>query len=215
MLIRPRMVIALALTLAVTGLASFAIATGFGTYTDQDDNAANTFSSAPSFANTGYRSPSAQAAASGGDNNGFELNPTYASGDGPLYASNVDGPGDRHVYYNYGLAPPSGSTIEGIRVRLDWWLDAVDLDNGMSVELSWNGGTNWTSAKTDTVESAVEHTGIVGGAADTWGRVWTTAELGNGNFRVRLTCTCTGGGQCDSRDFYLDWVAVNVYYTAP
>jgi len=215
MIIRPGVLIALALTLAVTGLASFAIATGFGTYSDQDDNSGNAFSSAPSFAGTGYCSPSAQAATTGGDNNGFELNPTYAFGDDALYASNVDGPGDRHVYYNYGLAPPSGSTIEGLRVRLDWWLDAVDADNSMSVELSWDGGTNWTSAKTDTVESAAEHTGIVGGAGDTWGRIWTTSELDNSNFHVRLTCTCTGGGQCDSRDFYLDWVAVNVYYTAP
>ena len=153
------------------------------------------FSSAPSFDNTGYRGFSAQAATTGGDNNGFELNPTYASGDGPLYASNIDGPGDRHLFYNYGLAPPSGSTIEGIRVRLDWWLDAVDGDNSMSVELSWDGGTNWTSAKTDTVESTTEHTGIVGGAGDTWGRIWTVAELANANFRVRLTCTCSGSAR--------------------
>jgi hypothetical protein len=213
--IRMRIPVAIALTLVAASLAAFGVATGFGTYSDQGDNAGNAFSSAPSFTNTGYQNPSAQAATTGGDNNGFELNPTYAYGDGPLYATNVDGPGDRHLYYNYGLAPPSDSTIEGIRVRLDWWLDAVAADNSMSVELSWDGGTNWTLAKTDTVESAAEHTGIVGGAGDTWGRIWTVAELGNANFRVRLTCTCTGGAECDGRDFYLDWVAVNAYYTPP
>lgn len=215
MLVRPRTAIALALTLAMTALAALAVATGFGTYSAQSDNTGNTISSAPSFDNTGYRNFSAQAATSGGDNNGFELNPTYASGDGPLYASNIDGPGDKHLFYNYGLAPTSGSTIQGIRVRLDWWLDAAEGDNSMNVELSWDGGTNWTSAKTDTVESTTEHTGIVGGAGDTWGRVWTVAQLADANFRIRLTCACSGSAQCDSRDFYLDWVAVNVYYTSP
>jgi hypothetical protein len=208
-----RTTIVLLLTLGVSGLAALSVAPGFGTHAATSDNAGNSFSSAPSFANTGYRNPSAQAATSGGDNDGFELNPTYASGDGPLYASNIDGPGDRHLFYNYGLAPPSGSTIEGIRVRLDWWLDAVGADNSLSVELSWDGGANWTAAKSDTLESTVEHTGIVGGAGDSWGRIWTTAELNNATFRVRLTCDCTGGGECSSRDFYLDWVAVNVYYS--
>jgi hypothetical protein len=215
MLVRRRMWVALALTLAATTFAVLGVATGFGSYSAQSENGENSFTTAPSFANTGYMSPSAEAATSGGDNDGFELNPTYATGDGPLYASNIDGPGDRHIYYNFGLAPPAGSTIEGIRVRLDWWLDAAGGDNSMSVELSWDGGTSWTSAKTDAVEGTTEHAGIVGGAGDTWGRVWTLAELGNANFRVRLTCTCAGGPECDGRDFYLDWVAVNVFYTPP
>jgi hypothetical protein len=205
----------LTLALGVSVLAALTVPAALGMYRTQSNNSGNAFTSAPSFTNTGYQNPSAQVATTGGDNNGFELNPTYAYGDGPLYASNVDGPGDRHLYYSYGLAPPSGSTIKGIRVRLDWWLDAVDGENSMSVGLSWDGGTSWTSAKTDTVESAAEHTGIVGGAGDTWGRIWTVAELGNANFRVRLTCTCTGGAECDGRDFYLDWVAVNVYFTPP
>jgi hypothetical protein len=55
----------------------------------------------------------------------------------------------------------------------------------------------------------------LGGSTDTWGHPWTAGEPSNANFRVRLTCDCTGGGQCDGRDFYLDRVAVNVYYAAP
>jgi hypothetical protein len=45
------------------------------------------------------------------------------------------------------------------------------------------------------------------------GRIWTVGELSNTNFRVRLTCYCSGEAECDSRDYYLDWVAVNVFYT--
>jgi hypothetical protein len=215
MLTRSRIAGGLVLVLGASALAGFAVSTGFGFYISQSNNLDNTFTSAPSFANTGYLSPSAQAATSGGDNNGFELNPTYAYGDGPLYATNADGPGDRHRYYNYGISVPGGSTINGIRVRVDWWLDGADGDNSMSVELSWDGGTSWTAPKADATETASEHTVTLGGAADTWGRIWTVGELSNANFRVRLTCNCSGGAECDSRDYYLDWVAVNVFYTAP
>ena len=215
MLIRVRIWVALALTLVAASLAAFGIATGFGTYSDQTHNAGNAFSSAPSFANTGYHSPSADYAASGGNSDGFEENPTYAYLDDALYAANRHGSGDSHVFYGFGVAPPGGSTIEGIRVRLDWWLDSNTADNGLSVQLSWDGGTTWGDVKADTVESTSEHTSILGGAGDAWGRVWTPDELDDTKFRVRLTCDCSGGAECSSRDFYLDWVAVNVYYSSP
>jgi hypothetical protein len=207
--------VALALTLVAASLAAFGVATGFGTYSDQADNAGNTFSSAPSFANAGYHPPSADYPALGGNDDGFEVSPTYAYLDDTQYAANDHGPGDRHVYYGFGVAPPGGTTIEGIRVRLDWWLNGVTADNSLSVELSWDGGTTWSVAKTDTVESASERTGILGGAGDTWGRVWTPDELNDTYFRVRVTCECSGSAECNSRDFYLDWVAVNVYYSSP
>ncbi len=199
----------------LAGLAALAVSTGFGNYTAQTSNPDNTFTSAPSFVNTGYRGPSAQAADTGGDNDGFESNPTYAYGDSSLYATNTDGPGDCHRYYNYGIPIASGSTIEGIRVRLDWWMDGAGGTNSMSVQLSWDGGTFWTSPKTDWEESTSEHTAVLGGAADAWGRIWTVDELSDANFRVRVTCNCSGGAECDSRDYYLDWVAVNVYYRSP
>ncbi len=140
MLTRSRIAGGLVLVLGALALAGFAVSPGLGTHVGQTDNSDNTFTSAPSFVNTGYLNPSAHAADTGGDDNGFELNPTYAYGDGPLYATNADGPGDRHRYYNYGISVPGGSTIDGIRVRLDWWLDGADGDNSLGVELSWDGG---------------------------------------------------------------------------
>jgi hypothetical protein len=216
MLTRSRIAGGLVLVLGAAALAGFAVSTGFGFYISQSNNPDNTFTSAPSFTNTGYLSPSAQAADSGGDNNGFELNPTYAYSDDSLYASNIDGPGDLHLYYDYGISLPSGSTIEGIRARVDWWLDGAGGDNSLGVELSWNGGASWTTAlKIDATETTSEHTAILGGVADTWGRLWTVDELSNANFRLHVSCNCSGGAECDSRDYFLDWVAVNVFYTAP
>ena len=210
-----KIAIGLVFVITASALAGFAVSTGFGFYISQSNNLDNTFTSAPSFANTGYLDASAQAADTGGDNNGFELNPTYAYGDGPLYATNADGPGDRHRYYNYGISVPGGSTIDGIRVRVDWWLDGAGGDNSLGVELSWDGGASWTALKIDATETTSEHTAILGGTADTWGRIWAVGELSNANFRLRVSCYCSGGAECDSRDYYLDWVAVNVFYTAP
>ena len=210
-----KIAIGLVFVITASALAGLAVSTGLGSHVSQTDNSDNTFTSAPSFANTGYLDASAQAADTGGDNNGFDLNPTYAYSDDSLYASNIDGPGDRHLYYDYGVSLPPGSTINGIRVRLDWWLGGTGGTNSMSVELSWDGGTSWTAPKADATETASEHTAILGGTADTWERIWTVGELSNANFRVRLTCYCSGGAECDSRDYYLDWVAVNVFYTPP
>jgi len=103
--------------------------------------------------------------------------------------------------------------IDGLEVRLDWYLDSTANTNSMSVELSWNGGTTWTTAQTDTVESTVEHTTTLGGPADNWGHTWdvTAGELSATNFMVRITSNSNNFG----RDFYLDWVPVRVYSHTP
>jgi|GEM_PF-5546128 len=214
MLVRPGMLIALALALAGTGLTAGAPGKGLGLSSDQADNSGNTFTSAASFcrsSSTGLLDPSANAADTGGNGDGFELNPTNAYADGGGYASNVNGPGDRHRFYDYNVGVPGGCTVNGIEVRLDWWLDSMSDATSMSVELSWDGGSTWTAPYSDSVKSTTEHTALLGGSADTWGHSWTIDELSSANFRVRLTCNCSGGG-CSSRSYYLDWVPVDVYY---
>ena len=157
---------------------------------------------------TGLLNPSAQAADTGGNGDGFEVTPTYAFADDTFYALNVNGPGDRHRYYNYSISIPSGCSIKAIEVRLDWRLDSTAGTSSMSVELSWDGDASWTAAKTDTVESDTEHTTVLGSSTDTWGRSWTAEDLSDANFRVRLT----SNSDQSSTDFYLDWVPVRVYY---
>ena len=91
---------------------------------------------------------------------------------------------------------------------MDWWLDATSGTNSMDVELSWDGGTSWTAAKTDAQETTSEHTVTLGAAVDRWGRAWSLSEFDNSNFRVRLT----SNGTANPRDFYLDWVPVKAHY---
>ena len=54
-----------------------------------------------------------------------------------------------------------------------------------------------------------EATYVLGGATDTWGRTWTPANLSNANFRVRFTDATNQ----PSKDYLLDYVAVEVTYT--
>jgi hypothetical protein len=202
----------LAVVLAVAVGAGTFLAARAATFGDQAPVPNNTFTTISCFTgDTGFMDATATATDSGGDNDGFEFNPTNAFADGGGYASNIDGAGDRQRYYNYDFPVSSDCDIQGIEVQLDWWIDSVLGTNSMDVELSWDGGTSWTTAKQDSQETTTEHTVVLGGPADTWGRTWSAAELSDVNFRVRLTSNSTIG----LRDFFLDWVPVKVYHAPP
>lgn len=172
----------------------------------------------PPSGNTGWLSPSANGALSGGDGNGYQTSPTNAYADDGAFAvdtnsgtnrnSGCTNSGkDKHQYYNYNVAVP-GSTIDGIEVRLDAKVESTSSAPKLCVQLSWNGGSSWTTAKSTATLSKSETTYILGGNADSWGHAWTTAELSNANFRVRVIDVATN----TSRDFSLDWLAVRVTY---
>lgn len=109
---------------------------------------------------TSQYSPSAEAAitVSAGDNDGFDTNPatnaytddlnyTRDKNSGEKVNSTALGSGtDKHNFYNYGLGViPTGSTINGITVRVD--MAVTDLGDGpfTAIRLSWDGGTSWTA----------------------------------------------------------------------
>lgn len=201
------------LTVAALALAALSLGRALALFTNTASVPANTFTTAASFegctaGNTGFLNPTAEAADTGGDGDGFELDPTDAFADGGGYATNNEGPGDRHRFYDYGFSIPGACAIRGIEVRLDWWLDSASGTNSISVQLSWDGGTSWTAAKTDDVESLSEHTVTLGASVDRWGRTWSLADFSDANFRVRLTSNGTSG----PRDFFLDWVPIKVHY---
>lgn len=171
--------------------------------------------------NTGLRDPTAQAAttSSAGDNNGFGTNPTNAFANDGVFAVDTDSGSssstsctsssrDKHRFYDYGFVIPSGSTIKGIEVRLDAKVDSTSSSPAMCVQLSWDGGSSWTSTKTASLTTTSEATYTLGSATDTWGRTWSDSNLSNANFRLRIINVADS----TSRDFSLDWVAVQVHY---
>ena len=170
---------------------------------------------------TGYLSASANAAVTSGsgDNNGYQTNPANAYANDSLFAVDTNsGSGtsttytstqkDRHSFYNYGFNIPAGAVVKGIQVRLDAKADVTSGSPKIYVELSWDGGATWTAAQATTNLSKSEATYILGGATNTWGRTWSAVDFNNTNFRVRVVDVASN----TSRDFSLDYIAVNVTY---
>jgi len=171
--------------------------------------------------NTGFLSPSTNApvTSQSGDNNGYEVNPSNGhANDGIFAVDNNSGTNnntsctnvrkDRHIYYNYNINVPSGAIINGFEVRLDARADSTTGAPKLCVQFSWNGGLTWTTAKSTSTLTTSEATYILGSPTDTWGHLWATGELTNTNFRIRIVDVASN----TSRDFSLDWVAVNIYY---
>ena len=115
---------------------------------------------------------------------------------------------DKHNFYNYNISIPSATAIQGIQVRLDARADSTSGSPKICVQLSWNGGSSWVTAKQTSTLSTSEATYTLGGTADTWGRTWSLSEFTNTNFRVRVIDVASN----TSRDFYLDYLAVNITY---
>jgi hypothetical protein len=167
-----------------------------------------------------FRNPTANAADSGGDGNGFQSNPANAHNDDTLNAVDTNsGNGtstsctstakDKHRFFNYGFSIPTGATVAGIEVRLDARADSTASAPKMCVQLSWDGGVTWTAAKSTATLGTSMSTFILGSPTDTWGRTWNSANLTDTNFRVRVINVSNS----TSRDFFLDWVAVRVTYS--
>jgi hypothetical protein len=116
---------------------------------------------------------------------------------------------DKHRFFNYGFSVPTGATINGIEVRLDARADSTSSSPVMCVQLSWDGGTTWTAAKSTVTLGTSMNTFILGSATDNWGRTWSSGNFTDANFRVRVIDVSSS----TSRDFFLDWVAVRVTYS--
>ena len=179
----------------------------------------NTPTPTPAPGNTGWLNPAANASQTGGDGNGYEVSAANAyTNDGLFTVDNNSGTNsnssctnsgkDKHRFYNYNVTIPNGVAVKGIQVRVDAKADSISGSPKICVQLSWDGGSTWTSTKSTPTLTAVKATYILGGTTDTWGHVWTANQLSNTSFRMRVIDVATS----TARDFSLDWVAVQVTY---
>ena len=111
--------------------------------------------------------------------------------------------------YSFGLA--SGVTIDGIEVNTEFSTSPALSTATLQISLSWDNGSTYTTAKSDTVSSTTDKNSTMGGATDTWGRTWTDAEFANGTFLVKVEGKSSGfADSCR-----LDFLQIKVYYTVP
>jgi hypothetical protein len=161
-----------------------------------------------------------------GDNNGYQNNPARAcvddssdatdpsSGTGGTQSCGTgatpDARKDRHRFWGFSTGlPGSVTSIEGIRVRADLGMNNNGGTTAACAQLSWDGGTTWTTLQSVTLSGTAEATYTFGGVADLWGRgAWTLSELSSANFRIRLV---DASSQTNKR-FDLDYLAVSVTY---
>jgi hypothetical protein len=160
--------------------------------------------------NTGALSPTESVA--GGDwtdpDNAFDEDETFAT------VETTDGNPMSEVYTGYPLDDadiPNDAAITGIAVSPEWFVNETGADAKITVELSWDGGTHWTDAKTDSNESTDEENAVtLGSSTDDWGHDWDVDELTDTDFQVRITADTEAGV---ARTFSLDWIPVTVYFT--
>ena len=104
--------------------------------------------------------------------------------------------------------PGSVTSIDGIQVRADVGLDNNGGSSNICAQLSWDGGSTWTTIKTIAIASRSETTYTFGSTSDTWGRTWTIGQLDTSSFRVRIIDASTMA----NKQFQLDYVAVSISY---
>jgi hypothetical protein len=172
---------------------------------------------------TGYHGCTSvsNAADTGGHGDGYESSPANAcASDGAVATdantgtnttiSCTDAGKDRHRFWDFGLGVPSAVTlVNGIQVRADVGLNNNAGISQLCVQLSWDGGSSWTTAKSSVVAATGVTTYTLGTAVDTWGRVWSGSDFSNATFRVRLI----DASDRINKDFRLDYLAVQVTYT--
>ena len=111
---------------------------------------------------------------------------------------------------NYTFGIPSGATINGIEVNTEFSISSASYTATLQISLSWDNGTNYTTAKSDTITgTTTDKNSTMGGVADTWGRSWTDTEFADGTFLVKVEGkSSTVGNSCR-----LDFLQIKVYYT--
>lgn len=173
---------------------------------------------------TGYRDCTTTAAdkTGAGDNNGYQTSPANACGAPDALVAKDTNSGtnttvacinsgkDRHRFWGYPFGMPATvASVIGIQVQVSIGLNNTSGTTLLCAQLSWDGGTTWTSAKSVALTNAAITTLTLGAASDTWGHAWTAAQLSTTRFRVRLIDVSS----LSTKEFQLDSVRVQVTYT--
>jgi len=146
---------------------------------------------------TSWKNPSA----TGHPNNDWS-NPTYAFTSDNLYS--IGDPDEYQDWYNFSFNIPNGATINGIHLEIE--ASESSPVYGI-VALSWDGGSNYITKPNRIWDVAGDNNETFGGPTDSWGRTWSSEELNNTNFRVRIQRSFQSTGT-----LAVDCIYIKVYY---
>lgn len=163
-------------------------------------------------------------AETGGDNNGYQTRPGSACDLGANYAQDgstgsnghnatcTNPANDRARFWGFALGMPgSVYQVNSITVRADALRTSNNAGtNNLCIDLSWDGGGNWSTIQSTTLTSATMTTYTIGGAVAGWGaHTWAAGDFSTANFRVRVYDATSVATQT----YRLDYLAVTVNYT--
>jgi len=166
--------------------------------------------------------PGSNAAEATGDGDGYETMPDAACDQGVSAASDVNTgttghnatctntADDREQFWGFALGlPASVYQVTTITVRADALRTTSSGTNNLCVQLSWDGGTSWSTMRSVALTSATTTTYTIGGAVSLWGsHTWTVADFDPAVFRVRIVDATNVATQT----YALDYLAVTVTY---
>ncbi len=144
-------------------------------------------------------------------NEGDWLEPEKAYGKGGGQSFALDS-GVSHEFSGFGFDIPAKSTINGIEVLDDSWVEGTIFSPKLKVFLSGDGGNSWTNPKSHALTDS-EQTHSLGGPEDSWGVDWLSGEINSDDFRVKIESA--SGLMIAGSSFREDWVRVKVHYTEP
>ena len=150
----------------------------------------------------------------GGHDNGWPTTPQEALYDSAPAAQTTIQDDTLNVFSFPAFADlPADVSIKGIAVRLDGFKDEAAGSGTLlfRAQLSWDGGTSWTSNKATPLLGLSRYVYILGSPDDTWGRSWTRAELtGATSFQIRVTAYYKA--VLDTPTWHLVYVVPVVFY---
>ena len=174
----------------------------------------------PQVTDTGYLAVDAWSVSSNGDGDGYETDPANVYTDDSLFAADMnsgtaaslecsDTSRDMGIFtLTGGIDLSAAVLISGIEVRLDALASTDTMNAALCVQLSWDAGTSWSDCRETGALSTSETSYVLGGPQETWG-VSQTLGLYNGDpIQVRIVNLASD----TDTDFYLDWLAIKVYY---
>ena len=151
---------------------------------------------------TGFRSPSSTGTTWDewtSPSNAYSSNDSRATTFGLTSTNEQD-------YSDFSFSVPSGATIDGIEIEVE--AQRLQTDQDLDVQLSWDGGSSFTSAKTNTINTSSDSVYTYGSSVDTWGRTWSDTDFSDANFLLYAKDTTS-----TNRTISTDHIRVKIHYT--
>ena len=109
---------------------------------------------------------------------------------------------------NFGFSLSSTHAVDDIQIKIVSSVSSESADNRWGVELSWDGGTSWTTSKSTFEIGSSDSTQYISAGPVGFSHTFTYSEMSDANFRVRLTPTQS----TSTTDTDTDYVSVQVFY---